>query len=254
VPLAIPQTARDPSQCSMRPMLSGAAYTVKTIVAKYPMIANPIERARGHGEVVRPDTDIVIESFPRCASSFAVAAFRLAQEPKPMTIAHHTHMPASVITAVRRRIPAVVLIRPAEDAVLSLVIRTPTIPIGSALGGYVRFYETLLPYRERFVSGTFEQVVGDFGAVIRRVNARFGTGFAPFVHDPANLARIDREIEEDHRTRASDDADLERFIPRPSSARASVKEGLRPRFRSQTRAATRQRAVDLYAAFSSMSA
>ena len=65
------------------------------------MIALPLQRIRGRGELIDDDTQVVIEAFPRCASSFAVAAFRLAQEPNPTHIAHHTHMPAQVMEGVR---------------------------------------------------------------------------------------------------------------------------------------------------------
>jgi hypothetical protein len=221
-------------------------YGVKTLIARYPFVAMPLERLRGHGEVVGPHTDIVIEAFPRSASSFAVAAFRLAQEPRPMTIAHHTHMPASVLVAVRREIPTLVLLRRAEDAVTSLLIRNPELPVGQALRGYVRFYEPLVPHRDRFVVASFEQVIHDFGGVIRRVNERFGTEFVPFEHSDANLARIEREIEVDHRSRTPEAPDLQRTIPLPSAARERVKAEVLARYRAEAPTATLRRADELY--------
>ncbi|GIV00275.1 MAG: hypothetical protein KatS3mg014_1890 [Actinomycetota bacterium] len=208
------------------------AYELKTLVARHPRLALPIQRLRRRGEVLGPDTEIVIESFPRCASSFAVAAFRLAQEPRASRIAHHTHAPAQVIAAVRRGVPALVLIREPEEAVLSHVIYTPGLSPAASLRGYVRFHEPLLPYREGFVVGLFEEVVSDFGAVIRRVNARFGTDFRPFEHRPEHLARIDREIEEDYRSRARSEAELERTVPLPTEARRRLKERLRAAYRA----------------------
>ncbi len=208
------------------------AYELKTLVARYPALALPIQRVRRRGEVLGPDTEIVIESFPRSASSFAVAAFRLAQEPHASRIAHHTHAPAQVIAAVRRGVPALVLIREPEEAVLSHVIYTPGLSPEASLRGYVRFHEPLLPYRHGFVVGLFEEVVSDFGAVIARVNARFGTSFRPFEHRPEHLARIDREIEEDYRSRARTEAELERTVPLPIETRRALKERLRAAYRS----------------------
>lgn len=217
------------------------SYELKTAIARHPGLALPLQRLRGRGEVLSEDTEIVIESFPRCASSFAVAAFRLAQEPHASRIAHHTHTPAQVIAGVRRRVPTLVLIRPPEDAVLSHVIHTPSLTPRVSLVGYVRFHEPLLPVCDGFVVGTFEQVVTDFGSVIERVNARFGTSFHAFEHLPQHLARIDREIEEDYRSRARSEDELNRMVPLPSERRAEIKERLRADYRSAP-AALRRRA------------
>jgi hypothetical protein len=222
-----------------------AGYELKTLVAASPALALTMARLRRRGTVVDERTDIVIESFPRCASSFAVAAFRLAQEPRAMRIADHTHVPAQVLVAARRGIPALVLTREPEAAVLSHVVHTPTVGVTASLRGYVHFYEPLLPVRSGFVVGTFDEVVGGFGEVIERVNARFGTSFAPFEHTPANLARLDREIESDYRSRATSDEELERIIPRPSSVREELKSRLRDEYR-RAPTALRRRAETLF--------
>lgn len=222
------------------------SYELKTIVARSP-IALPIQRLRRRGEVLGPDTEIVIESFPRCASSFAVAAFRLAQEPHASRIAHHTHAPAQVIAAVRKGVPTLVLLREPEEAVLSHVIHTPGLTPAVSLRGYVRFHEPLLPYRDGFVVGPFEEVVSEFGTVIERVNARFGTAFRPFEHRPEHLARIDREIEEDYRSRARSPEELARTVPLPSEERRLLKERLRAAYR-RTPERLRRRAEAAYEA------
>lgn len=224
---------------------ASVSYHLKTLVARYPTLALPIQRLRGRGEVLADDTEIVIESFPRCASSFAVAAFRLAQEPHASRIAHHTHTPAQVLAATRRRVPTLVLIRSPEDAVLSHVIHTPALTPAVSLRGYVRFHEPLLPYRSGFVVGTFEEVVGDFGAVIERVNHRFGTAFRPFEHRPEHLARLDREIAEDYRSRARSQEDLDRIVPLPSERRREMKDRLRAEYRAVS-AGLRRRAEAAY--------
>lgn len=221
------------------------SYHLKTLVARYPTLALPIQGLRGRGEVLADDTEIVIESFPRCASSFAVAAFRLAQEPHASRIAHHTHTPAQVLAATRRRVPTLVLIRSPEDAVLSHVIHTPALTPAVSLRGYVRFHEPLLPHRSGFVVGMFEEVVGDFGAVIERVNHRFGTAFRPFEHRPEHLARLDREIAEDYRSRARSQQDLDRIVPLPSERRREMKDRLRAEYRAVS-AGLRRRAEAAY--------
>jgi len=222
-------------------------YGLKSRVAAVPMLALPLSRLRGRGEPVGPDTELVIESFPRCASSFAVAAFRLAQEPRAMRIANHTHMPAQVLEAIKRGIPAMVLIREPQGAVLSHVIHTPALTVEDSLHGFLRFYEPLRHARDGFVVGTFEEATRDLGVVIDRLNARFGTGFARFEHTPKNLERLNREIETDYRLRAGSEEELERIIPRPSEAREAMKARLRGDY-AHAPEALRRRALAVYEA------
>lgn len=229
-----------------RRSVNDLVYELKTEVARHPAIGLPLARIRRRGTVVDDRIDIVIEGFPRCASSFVVAAFRLAQEPRVMNVADHTHMPAQVLRAVRRGIPTLVLIRPADGAIVSLLIRNPSLSVGAALRGYLRFYETLVPFRDGFVTATFDEVVRDLGGPIERLNERFGSSFSPFRHTPANLARVEREIEDDYRSRAEGPEDVERIIPRPSGLRDELRVEVERRFRREIREAQLQRAAAVF--------
>ena len=164
-------------------------YEVMTAGARYPWVALPVARWRGHGVPLSEDTDIVIEGFPRSGNTFAVAAFAVAQR-GPVRIAHHVHAPGHVIEAVRQRLPVLVLIRRPEDAVREFVRIRPALTAAQAARGYVRFYRPLVPHRHRFVVGSFEEVTTDFGAVIRRINERFGSSFAEFEHTADNEAKV----------------------------------------------------------------
>ncbi len=165
-----------------------------------------------------------------------------------MKIANHTHMPAQVLAAAKRGIPALVLIREPEGTILSHLIRNPELSIAGALRGYLRFYEPLLSHRDGFVVGDFREVVTDFGRVILRVNARFGSGFGLFEHTSENLERLAREIEEDYRPRASTPEELQRAIPRPSDARERMKQELALRYRAESPSLLRHRAELVYQA------
>src|ERR671920_2182155 len=68
---------------------------------------------------VTPDTQLVIEGFPRSGNSFARRAFIMAQDEPQIKnhIAHHLHVPAQVVQAARWQIPTLVLIRRPRDAV-----------------------------------------------------------------------------------------------------------------------------------------
>ena len=210
-----------------------ALYEAKTLLAPRPRLALPATRWRarsGHGEAVDQDTDLVIEGYPRSANNFALAAFQLAQ-PEPARIAHHTHAPATVRAAVRWGVPVLLLVRDPEDAVLEFVIRRPALSVGQALRGYVRFHEPLLGYRDRIVVGSFDDVTTDFGAVIRRLNHRFGTEFREFEHTPENVRACFSAIERHYRTRYEDDR-FEQVVARPSEARDVEKAALRPLYQA----------------------
>lgn len=225
-------------------------YALGTRVARHPILAQPLARLRGEGSLVEPGTDLLIESFPRCASSFAVAAFEVAQEPRRgLRVAHHVHTPAHVMVAVRLGVPAVVLIREPEDIVISHVIRKPSRTVEDVLRGYLLFYEPLLPYRQGFVVGTFAEVVNDFGTVIRRINARFGTTFHEFENTEENVERCLKEIDAEWRRRRGPRT-LEWIVPRPSEAREALKPEIRERYRSDASRTLRQRAEHVFNTFS----
>jgi hypothetical protein len=226
----------------------GLAYPLKTIVARYPMLALPVARVRRHGEVVGPHTDLVIEGFPRTGTTFAVAAFRQAQ-PTHWSLAHHVHAPAQILYAVRHRIPALVVVRWPEDCVLSQVIRNPNITIRQRLMGYIRFYEPLLSVRSRFESASFDEVTCSFGDTIRRINARYGTRFSEFRHSKDNAAAVIREIEADYLTRELPGRRFEEIVPRPSQYRRQRKKELLGVYRRSSLAPLRARAEGLFDRF-----
>jgi hypothetical protein len=224
-------------------------YEAKTLVARSPLLALPIAKWRGHGVVIDRATDVLIEGYPRSANNFAVAAFLMAQR-RPVRIAHHVHAPAHVIAAIRARIPALVLARHPEDAVLEFVIRRPSLSVRQAIRGYLRFYRPLLPHRARLVVGSFRDVTSDFGAVIRRVNERFGTSFTEFEHTAENVRACFDEIELHYRT-VSSEPDLERIVGRPSAVRDALKDDLRPAYRDPALSDLREPAERLYETFTS---
>jgi hypothetical protein len=256
------------------------AYDLRTWAADHPSIYLPFARVThpaGPGKILVDDTEIVIDGFTRSASTFALIAFQLSQ-PRPVRTGHHTHAPAHLIAAARRGLPVLVPVREPEPTILSLVVREPHVSMTQALKSYARFYTTLRPYREDFVIATFDEVTGDFGAVIRRVNARFGTTFAAFEHTEANVKRCFDLIEDRSRRQpwaqalshfqsgliglpeleraiAQHDASTsaapvsEHLVARPSSERRKFKEASMARWQDADLARLRERAEAAYTAF-----
>ena len=171
--------------------------------------------------VVTPETQLVIEGFPRSANSFARVAFNRAQSER-VRIANGLHVPAQVIRAARWRIPTLVLIRRPRDAVLSLVIRDP-ISVDQALKYYISFYETSEKYRDAFVLGRFEEVTEDFGQVMKRLNDKFGTTFSLFRHDEENVSKLFAGMEA-HARKKYGETLWERKVQRPAAVRERIKD------------------------------
>jgi hypothetical protein len=172
---------------------------------------------------VKPDTQLVIEGFPRSGNSFARRAFIMAQDDPQIKnhIAHHLHVPAQVVQAARWQIPTLVLIRRPRDAVSSLTIRDP-ISVSQALKYYISFYKTAEQYRDAYALGLFEEVTEDFGQVIKRVNDKFGTTFSLFRHDEENVSKLFANMEAQARKQYGETL-LERKVQRPSADRQRIK-------------------------------
>jgi hypothetical protein len=175
---------------------------------------------KDQARVVTPDTQLVMEGFPRSANSFARVAFNRAQSER-VRIAHGLHVPAQVIRAARWRIPTLVLIRKPKDAVLSFAIRDP-ISVDQALRYYLSFYETVEEYRDAYVLGLFEEVTEDFGEVIRRINDRFGTTFSVFRHDERNVDGVFARLERNSRKRFGETS-WKNKVSRPFASREKLK-------------------------------
>lgn len=177
-----------------------------------------------HARIVTPDTQLVIEGFPRSGNSFARRAFVMAQDESfdKTRIAHHMHVPAQVVRAAQWRIPTLVLIRKPRDAVLSFAIWDP-ISVDQALRYYLSFYETVEKYRDAYVLGPFEEVTGDFGQVIKRMNDKFGTTFSLFRHDEENVGKVFADIESFAKERYSEER-WERKVHRPSAVKERIKQ------------------------------
>jgi len=183
-------------------ILARTHHEVRSFLASYPALFFPLVnlKSRSRKLAVGKNTELVIEGFPRSANSFAVGAFQSAQS-RPIAIANHLHAPAQILLAARRDIPTLVLIRQPTDAVISMNAlhlelsdiqnRSPrNTTLGQLLRSYIRFYTTIMPYKENYIVGIFEEVIIDFGAVIEKVNQRFNTNFSVFNHTEKNVLNI----------------------------------------------------------------
>lgn len=132
---------------------------------------------RNDPQCIRPETDIVIEGYPRSANSTTVYGF-LAMQDRPFHVAHHKHHAAQILRAVEWKIPAVVLIRPPREACLSLLAlaaearhragkpNADGLAFADVIEAYVAFYEAIEPKLDHIVIGRFEIIRKDLGGLI----------------------------------------------------------------------------------------
>ncbi|UWP88870.1 hypothetical protein [Aliiroseovarius crassostreae] len=143
---------------------------------------------RMNARCVGPQTDIVIEGFPRSANSATAHAFIDRQE-QGSRVAHHLHHVAQLLEGIRLGIPCVVLIRDPKSAILSLrALRVEAQnrekagrngeTFEDALKAWLTFYDTLRPQLSHVVIAPFEEVTQSVAPLISDVNRRFGTQFA----------------------------------------------------------------------------
>lgn len=178
-------------------------------------------RADKRSTLARPGTALVIEGFPRSGNTFSVAAFQIANGQQPH-LGRHLHGGPHLLRAKRLGIPAIALVRAPEDAVPSYLIRRGGLHAEDALVEYLDFYRTAWRARDSFVVGLFDDVTSDFGAVIDRLNERFGTSFARYQATPDNEAAAFELVEEMNRQESRGEVD-ETKVGRPSPERSARK-------------------------------
>lgn len=194
-----------------------------------------------------PHHDLVIDGFPRSGNTFATHAF-LSVNPQAR-VSHHMHTPANVLRALEFGVPALVLIRPPADAVLSEVIREPRKSVPRGLQEWLSFYETVRPYLDRVTVAPFSAVTSAYDKTLTVLNERSGTAFAIYVNSPATDAAVLAGIDERARARGKAGERLERQVPRPSVSRAVHKREMVTHFDEPRTRVLLERAVALHAEY-----
>lgn len=193
---------------------------------------------------VGPDTQAVIEGFPRSGNTFAYFALQEANGPTP--VSSHVHVPAQVRQAVRRGVPTLLVVREPVACLASLLTAAPHVRVRPAYQEYIHHHRQVMDLLDDIVVATFPQITTDFGSVIDRLNARFGTEFVRFEQTPENVDRVFARIDA-HYAELYGDKASERVVPRPSSARKAEKEWLTAALTDERHATLRREAEAIYA-------
>jgi len=194
--------------------------------------------------LVRSDTALVIDGFLRSGNTFSVAAFVIANG-DALHVGRHLHGGAHILRAARLGVPAVVLIRRPGDAVASYLIRRPSLTPKDALVEYLDFYRTCWRARDHFVVGLFDNVIADFGSVVRAVNQRFDTTFRLYEPTAANQAAAFALVEEMNRKECGGEV-VESHVGRPSAERQGLKQDILRRMQAPEAMKPLRRAEEWY--------
>lgn len=223
-------------------------FELRNFCSLYPQLFFPMRSLLRKKTIqeVQKNTQLVIEGFPRSANSFSLGAIQSVQ-PQPLIIASHLHAAAQVIRAANLSIPTLVLIRQPAEAVISLkslefeisdrfqVDRAGWgVGLKSYLKAWINFYLKVLPYRENYVIGLFDEVTTDFGLIIEQINERFQTDFKIFNHTKENVKTLHEIVG---------------FHSGPSVKRDSLKELLTKEIKADNLRPLLVKAEDIYREF-----
>lgn len=151
-------------------------------------------------KIIHPLTDITIEGFPRSANSYSVKAFKFSNGEENYKIATHLHAYPQVIKSVEYNKPTLLLIREPLECITSYAA---FIAFNIGLDKfnkehnikwlfyeYVIYYRNLLKYKDSVVIGEFNEVLNDYGSVIKKVNTKFKTNFKEFISTKENIETV----------------------------------------------------------------
>lgn len=210
-----------------RVVTADARYTLRLRVIDTPVLSEwftKMDPAMANSRVVPGETRIVIDGFPRSANSYSRSAFQFANGfDLPISTHGHSHRFAEL--GVKHGIPVITLIREPRAPLASILQFTREVSPHALVRSWIRYYEGILPIADRVVLATFEEVTGDFGAVIDRVNAKYGTSFTRYEKTPDNDAAVAAQIERETREVIGPEH-FEAVVPRPSTQRGTRESAL----------------------------
>ena len=120
--------------------------------------------------VCGPDTELLVEGYPRSANTFSVDMISVLTEAEGgRKLGHHTHSVDQLRLAEALGIPMLVLIRSPAEAILSFRIYSGY-SSERCIERYIAFYRAVLKLQGPMVVADFAEVTGDFNQVLARVN------------------------------------------------------------------------------------
>lgn len=208
----------------MSKTLKRIKFSIRIFLGNYPSLFFPIYGLKKLNKklFISKNTELVVSAYPRTANTFFIVALEHIQK-KPLSIAHHLHVPALALEAINNNLPIVVLIRNPKDAIISLVIRENHISLKQAINAYISFYESLLKHQNKILIADFSRIINDFPSIITEINTKFNLNLDNYSEkNKLDNAIIFKKIE-DINMRFNKNNLIETMVSRPSDNRKELK-------------------------------
>jgi hypothetical protein len=145
-------------------------WKIKNYFSKYSLGHKLLElKSKKKNQFVSSNTDLVIEGFPRCGNTYAVASFKYYLD-KSYNIASHRHEIGNIRKAVQLCKPTFIIIRNPLDAVCSLMIRE-NLSLEYSLDYYLEFHKFILENHESLTIISFEDLVKNSSKVVQQFSS-----------------------------------------------------------------------------------
>lgn len=148
---------------------------LRNLIAAHPFLYLPLRRITRPEATLGPDTELIVEGFPRSGNTYAEFALR-ASQPRPIRIAHHSHAPAQVLAGYKRSIPVILAVREPRASLLSYASRVGharLLPVEFLLDEYIWYHRSILPTASGVLAVTLDDLIHRFDIVLSELNRRF---------------------------------------------------------------------------------
>lgn len=216
-------------------------------VSTHPWIYLPYSKLK-HGkanatQIAGPESDLVIEGFPRSGNTYARAFFSLSQK-DGFKLASHLHSPSHLYLAWKYQVPALLLIRNPLDTAVSNMTNEPYVHPNQVLKNWLRFYEGSLKYKDAFLAVDFEALISNFRGVVEKLNQRFEVGFnTEKINDISKDSIRDTILKFNKLAFGNVN---QRNFSFPEAGRTQIKERYKSRFLDESDKGLFHRAMELY--------
>lgn len=181
--------------------------------------------------LVKEDTDLLIDGFPRSANTFAYVFIELTQPVKKL--AHHVHLPVQYYRSIKFKSPAVLLIRNPVDAAVSMFIRRPTYFPYFIFLYYYLFHKKISKIKNAILIVKFEDVISDPNLIIRKLRSKGYSGFDEVELTQNLMEKIIKRVDELDMINQNDSEIKNHTVARPTEYRKIISEKIREELSSK---------------------
>lgn len=172
---------------------------------------------------VLPDTQLLVDAFPRCGNTFLYHLLRETQKPE-IRIAHHMHSAGHLALGEQLGVPTVTILRKPQAACISYIIRNSKVTAKQSLLDYLYFHTTLARLSGVLII-PFERLVKETDDVLRQISQQYSVVQHATVDAEVleNVAQRVSVADKRDRVRRNDSRNAQFTAGKPNASRASLK-------------------------------